>query len=361
MPLEGRHAAKGRGSQIEPQNRFVRVQSVPDWADFDGDAEFLAELQRVQTEFLPDKSQSLVSENSSPDVPFRYSVNPYRGCEHGCAYCYARPTHEYLGMNGGLDFESRIVVKERAPELLQDWLARDHYVCEPIMFSGVTDCYQPAERRYELTRRCLEVALKCRQPVTLITKNALIVRDLDLLAEMAQHQLVHAALSITTLDAELARTLEPRTSRPDARLRAIRELSAAGVPMSVMTAPIIPGLNDSEIPALLEAAQAAGARRAGYVMLRLPWSVRPVFLEWLERAAPNHRERVLAALRSVRDGELTSSQFGERMRGNGPRAEQIQQTFQLFARKLGLTGEWPRLRTDLFVCPQPTTGQRRLF
>jgi len=361
MLVEGQHHAKGRGAQIEPPNRFERVRSVPDWADFDGDGEFLADLQRAGTEFLPDRSHSIVTENHSPDVPFRYSVNPYRGCEHGCAYCYARPTHEYLGLNAGLDFETKIIVKEHAPALLQDWLSRDEWQPESITFSGVTDCYQPAERRFELTRRCVEVALLCRQPISIITKNALVVRDLDLLSEMAAMDLVHVALSITTLDEPLARSLEPRTSRSEARLRAIRELSAAGVPTAVMAAPIIPGLNDSEIPAILEAARNAGVQRAGYVMLRLPYAVKPIFLDWLERAQPSHRERIVAALRSVRDGELTSSRFGKRMRGEGPRAEQIQQTFQVFAKKLGLTSPWPPLRTDLFVRPQPVHGQRRLF
>jgi DNA repair photolyase len=361
MREAGQHFAKGRGAQIEPPNRFERLRSVPDWADFDGDPEFLVELARVPTQFLPDNSQSIVTQNHSPDVPFRYSVNPYRGCEHGCAYCYARPTHEYLGMNAGLDFESRIIVKERAPELLLDWLSRDAWVPEAITFSGVTDCYQPAERRFELTRRCLEVAWRCRQPVGIITKNALVVRDLDVLSAMAKQSLVHVALSITTLDAELARSLEPRTSRPETRLRAVRELSAAGVPTAVMVAPVIPGLNDSEIPAILEAARETGAGRAGYVMLRLPLAVKPVFLDWMNRTQPSHKERILGALRSVRGGELSSASFGERMRGDGPRAEQIQQTFQLFAKKLGLTGDWPKLRTDLFERPQPAGGQMRLF
>jgi DNA repair photolyase len=361
MATSGQYRATGRGAQIAPPNRFESIRAVPDWADFDGDAEFLDDLRRVRTEFLADRSQSIVSENRSPDVPFRYSVNPYRGCEHGCAYCYARPTHEYLGLNAGLDFESRILVKERAPELLRDWLSRDAWIPESITFSGVTDCYQPAERRFELTRRCLEVALQFRQPVSIITKNALVVRDLDLLVPLAELGLVSVALSITTLDRELARVLEPRTSPPAARLRALRELSAAGVPAAVMTAPIIPGLNDSEIPALLAAAADAGACRAGYVMLRLPYAVKPIFLDWLERTQSSHRERILGALRSVRDGDLTSSAWGERMRGEGPRAEQIHQSFQVFARKHGLLGPWPALRTDLFHRPKPTSGQLQLF
>lgn len=361
MVHEAQFIAVGRGAQIEPPNRFERLNAVPDWADFDGDGEFIDALGRRDTRFLADLSRSIVSENDSPDVPFRYSVNPYRGCEHGCAYCYARPTHEYLGLNAGLDFETQIFVKERAPELLQDWLARDEWVPEEIAFSGVTDCYQPAERRFELTRRCLTVACAARQPAGIITKNALVVRDLDLLQPMAADGVVHVALSVTTLDADLARNLEPRTSTPVARLRAIRTLSDAGVPVRVMVAPIIPGLNDSEIPAILGAAREAGAIGAGYVMLRLPFAVKPVFLDWLDRALPLKKDRVVAYLQSVRGGKLTASEFGARMRGVGPLADQIRQSFQVFSRKLGFEQTWTPLRTDRFRRPQPVHGQRRLF
>lgn len=249
----------GRGGTAQPPNRFQPVVSVPDYAHFDGDEEFLEELRSIKTEFLVDSSQSIISQNDSPDLKFRYSLNPYRGCEHGCAYCYARPTHEYVGFNAGIDFESKVLVKERAPELLREWLSRDGYEPQPIMFSGVTDCYQPAERRFQLTRRCLEVAAEFGQPVCVITKNALVLKDLDLLASMAAKNLVSVALSLTSLDPEFTKTLEPRTSRPLARLRTMRELSDAGVPVTVMTAPIIPGLNDSEIPRLLEAARDHGA------------------------------------------------------------------------------------------------------
>ena len=264
---------KGRAAHSSPPNRFEKVHVEPDYEQLEHDEEFLEALGTRPTEFLPDTSQTIISENDSPDVPFRYSLNPYRGCEHGCAYCYARPTHEYFGLNAGLDFESKIFVKHRAPELFREFLARDRWQSELIAMSGVTDCYQPAERQFRLTRGCLEVALEARQPMGIITKNALVLRDLDLLGEMARLNLVHVHLSVTSLDEELARTMEPRTSRPAARLRAITALTAAGVPTSAMVAPVIPGLNDSEIPALLAALAAAGAIKAGYTLVRLPLAV----------------------------------------------------------------------------------------
>jgi DNA repair photolyase len=354
-------APHGRGSAIDPPNRFVNVHSVPDYADFENDPEFLEELRRVPTQFLDDNSKSIVSENDSPDVYFRYSVNAYRGCEHGCSYCYARPYHEYLGLNAGVDFESKIFVKHKAAQLLQDWLARETWTPEHISFSGVTDCYQPCERKFELTRQCLEVCLASRQPISIITKNALVVRDLDLLSQLAAVGCAQVNISLTTLDSKLARRLEPRTSSPDARLRAIRDLSAAGIPVRVMTAPVIPGLNDSELPALLQAASQAGARHASFTVLRLPLSVKPVFLEWLQREEPLKYDRVVGLIQSVRGGELNSSNFGERMRGTGQIADQIKQTFKLFARKHGLDKSLPALSTDHFIRPQPTSGQLRLF
>ncbi len=351
----------GRGGTAQPQNRFESTVHVPDYAHFEGDEEFLEELRSVPTEFLADKSQSIVSENDSPDLGFRYSLNPYRGCEHGCAYCYARPTHEYLGFNAGIDFESKIVVKERAPELFHEWLARDGYEPGPIMFSGVTDCYQPAERRLELTRRCLQVAQEFGQPVCIVTKNALVVRDLGILTEMAARQLCAVAVSLTSLDPEFTATLEPRTSRPLARLRAMKALSDAGVPVTVMTAPIIPGLNDSELPKLLEAAKDHGATSAGYVLLRLPWTVKPVFLDWLERTQPTKKSRILKLIQSTRDGKLYQSEFGVRGRGTGPIAEQIEQTFRIFKQKLGLNEPRRGLSLDHFRPPLPKSGQLRLF
>jgi DNA repair photolyase len=351
---------KGRGSPIDPPNRFDKVHAEADYEQFEHDEEFLTKLSSAATEFLPDASRSIVSENDSPDVPFRYSLNPYRGCEHGCAYCYARPTHEYLGFNAGLDFETRIIVKHNAAELFREFLSRDAWNPEPITFSGVTDCYQPAERKFRLTRQCLEMALECRQPVGIITKNALVLRDLDLLREMAQRNLVHVFLSITSLDVELAWTMEPRTSSPAARLRAIETLAGARVPVGVMVAPVIPGLNDSEMPAILEAGRAAGAQAAGYVFLRLPLTVEPVFREWLQRTQPLKAERVEQRLRQSRRGKLSNSTWGERMKGNGGIAEQIGKMFRVFSERVNFPG-LPPLDAGQFVPAAPRSGQLRLF
>lgn len=352
---------KGRGSQITPPNRFEPVHYEERLEDFDGDEEALGELQDCRTQYLPDSSKSIVSENDSPDVGFRYSLNPYRGCEHGCPYCYARPTHEYLGLSAGLDFESTIYVKERAPELFRDWLARESWEPETIAFSGVTDCYQPAERRFRLTRRCLRIALEARQPVAIVTKNALVLRDLDLLRQMAALNVVSVSVSITTLDASLARAMEPRTSPPESRLRAIRELGAAGVPVRVMVAPVIPGLNDSEIPAVLEAARDAGARAAAYVLLRLPLTVEPVFREWLHRTQPLKARKIEGLIRRTRGGRFNSSRWGERMVGRGQTAEQIRNLFRVFARRYGLDDGLPPHDCRRFRRPTPRSGQLRLF
>lgn len=271
------------GSNIDPPNRFETVHQEADLEHLEWDQEHLRTLTHRRIEYVFDSSRSIVSENKSPDIPFRYSVNPYRGCGHGCAYCYARPGHEFLGFNAGLDFETKIVVKRDAAELLREFLSRKSWQPEPITFSGVTDCYQPAEGEFRLTRQCLEVAWECRQPVSIVTKNALVLRDRELLTRMADKGLVHVYLSITTLDPELARDMEPRTSIPTARLRAVRQLREAGVPVGVMIAPVIPGLNDCEIPQILNAAKEAGAITAGYILLRLPLTVEPVFIEWLHR------------------------------------------------------------------------------
>jgi DNA repair photolyase len=355
------HEPKGRGAKLSPPNRFEKVHAEADYEQFEHDEDFLNELGTVNTEFQIDTSKSVVTENDSPDVPFRYSLNPYRGCEHGCAYCYARPTHEYLGFNAGIDFESKILVKECAPELFREFLARDRWQSELIAMSGVTDCYQPAERRFRLTRACLEVALEARQPIGIITKNALVLRDLALLREMARLNLVHVNLSVTTLDEELARSMEPRTSRPAARLRAVEALTAAGIPAAVMMAPLIPGLNDSEIPAVLAAASKAGAVTAGYVLLRLPLAVSPIFSDWLRKTQPTRAPRVEGLIRSTRAGKLNSSQFGERMKGTGAIAEQIEKTFGLFARKYGLDQGMPGLDFTHFRPPVSKSGQLRLF
>lgn len=342
------------GSEINPVNRFERIRT-----DLDPQLEGPASNRKI--EYLDDDSKTIVAQNNSPDVPFNFSINPYRGCIHGCSYCYARPTHEYLGLNAGLDFETKIVVKRNAAELFRNFLARKSWQPEPISFSGVTDCYQPAERHFQLTRQCLQVALDSRQPVGIVTKNALIERDLDLLAEMASMNLVHAFLSVTTLESSLAREMEPRTSIPAARLRAIESLADRGIPVGVMVAPIIPGLNDNEIPAILQAAKDAGAMTAGNIMLRLPLNVAPVFQEWLERCQPLKAERILARVRQTRDGQINSSQFGQRMTGSGEIADQIQSMVKVFKRKLKMDRPLPDYDCSQFRRPEPASAQQWLF
>ncbi len=353
--------ARGRGSQINPPNRFARLTLEDDLEYLEHDEDAREAARSVRTEYYVDQAKTVVSENDSPDIPFRYSLNPYRGCAHGCSYCYARPTHEYLDLNAGLDFETKIFVKERAPELFRDWLARDRYEPETVTMSGVTDCYQPIERTLALTRRCLEVALKARQPVAIITKNALVTRDIDILRQMAAHRVVRVAVSITTLDQSLAKVMEPRTSSPAARLRAVKELAQAGVSTHVMIAPVIPGLTDHEIPAILQAAKEAQAESAGYILLRLPLTVEPVFLEWLQRMQPKKRAMVEARIRSTRGGKLYEGKFGMRMKGRGNIAEQIGQTFRVFARRYELDKQQQPLDTSQFRRPVPSSGQGWLF
>jgi DNA repair photolyase len=352
---------KGRGAAIQPNNPYLPVHVEPDLEQVEADEEYLAQLGRPPTEYIPDESQSIVAENDSPDVGFRYSVNPYRGCSHGCSYCYARPGHEYLGLSAGLDFETKIFVKYRAAELLREFLARPSWQPETIAFSGVTDCYQPAERQFRITRACVEVAAECRQPIGIITKNAMVVRDIDLLKRLAVHQAVRVSLSITTLDSKLARVMEPQTSSPEGRLRALRELTQAGIRTNVMVAPVIPGLTDSEMPAILTAAREAGAENAGYVMLKLATTVRPVFLDWLARNYPDKSERVQSLIRSVRGGKLNDSNFGSRQVGTGNMAELIADTFRIWCAKLGYSDDHPPLNCEAFEPPQPARGQQRLF
>ena len=349
------------GARIDPPNRFDRVHREADFEHLEWDEEYLHDLEHRRIEYLFDASQSIISENNSPDIPFRYSLNPYRGCIHACPYCYARNTHEYVGFNAGLDFETKILVKQDAPALFRSFLMRTSWKPEWIAFSGVTDCFQPAERQFRLTRQCLETAWEFRQPVGIVTKNALVLHDLDLLAQLASENLVNVFLSVTTLDPELARTMEPRTSIPAARLRAIRTLAEAGVPVGVMTAPLIPGLNDSEVPALLEAASEAGARFASYVLLRLPLTVEPVFRDWLEHNVPDKQEKIEARIRETRGGDLNSARFGERMRGSGELAEQIRSMFRVFAARHGLARRPPALDTTKFRRPETNPRQLRLF
>lgn len=341
--------ATGRGSEVLNQSRFEKHSRETDlsqieWLDED-------DVSLVQTQVFKDTTKKIISHNSSPDIGFRSSINAYRGCEHGCAYCYARPTHEYLGHSAGLDFESKIYVKEHAPELLRAELLKKSWEPEVIMMSGVTDCYQPLERKYQLTRRLLKVLAEFKNPVGLITKNHLITRDLDILREMAEQNLVLAFVSITTLNVELGRKLEPRTSTPDMRLKAIKTLSEAGVPVGVNVAPVIPGLTDHEMPGILERAREEGATMAGFVPLRLPYSVTEIFSEWLSTHRPESRDKVLSGVRDIRAGDLNDPDFKSRMRGEGPKAEHLRAMFKLFTKKFGLNQNEVSLRTDLFCRP----------
>src|SRR4051812_4780847 len=344
-PLNPVGPIQGRGANNNPPNRFEPLQLVPD-PDCPAD-----EQPHPRTQFMEDASESLLTKNDSPDVGFTYGLNAYRGCEHGCSYCFARPYHEYLGFSSGLDFETKIMVKLRAPELLRRELTSPRWKPEPIAMSGATDCYQPAERHFRLTRACLEVCAELRQPIIIITKNALITRDLDLLSELARFQCVSVNFSVTSLDPNLAGRLEPRASRPTARLRAIRELTAAGVPVNVLVAPVIPGLNDHEIPAILDAVAGAGARSAKYVLLRLPHAVKDVFTQWLEDHEPGKKARVLDRLRALRGGKLYDSQWGKRMHGEGIFADQIRDLFEIAARRAGLDRERTVLSTEHFRRP----------
>ncbi len=344
---------RGRGASGNPANRFELIHYERD--------ETVAEDESPSpaTHFYRDHARSILTYNDSPDVGFEVSINPYRGCEHGCIYCYARPTHEYLGFSAGLDFETKILVKEDAPTLLRKELASAKWQPKVVSLSGVTDPYQPIERRLQLTRRCLEVFVEFRNPVGIVTKNHLICRDIDLLSELAQHRAVAAFLSITTLDGELARRMEPRATQPAGRLTALSELARAGVPVGVLVAPVIPGLNDHEIPAILEAAAKAGARCAGYVLLRLPHGLGPLFEQWLRQHYPERCDKVLARLRDMRGGAMYDPRFGSRMKGTGVLAEQIASLFALGCRRAGIGSHFPALSTAAFRRPGGT--QRLLF
>jgi len=347
-PAALRPARKGRGARVNPTGRFEKARVEP---DLDALADSTSRRDALRTRLIPDPARTAITFNKSPDIPFDASLNPYRGCEHGCAYCYARPTHEYLGYSAGLDFETKILVKEKAPELLRRELAAPRWKPQVVALSGVTDAYQPIERRLELTRRCVQVFSEFRNPITIITKNALVARDIDLFRELADYQAISVSLSITTLDAELQRALEPRASAPHERLRAVERLAAAGIPTGVMVAPIIPGLTDAETPAILQAAASAGATRAGHIVLRLPHGVRDLFDDWLLNHRPLRREKVLSRLESLRGGRLNDPRFGTRMRGEGCFAEQIAGLFQLIARKHGLDRPHPPLSTEAFRRP----------
>jgi DNA repair photolyase len=348
---------RGRGAR---SNRAGRYESELR-EDFDDGWESLGDLGAFKTGVAREMAKSIIATNDSPDIGFDQSINPYRGCEHGCIYCYARPTHAYLGLSPGLDFETRLTAKANAAEVLERELASPRYVPKVIALGAITDPYQPIEREHRITRSVLEVLDAASHPVGIVTKSALVVRDLDILARMAGRGLVKVAISVTTLDRTLARKMEPRAAAPQRRLEAIRALSAAGVPVSVMAAPIVPAINDSEIERILEAARDAGAREAGYVLLRLPLELKELFREWLATELPDRAARVISILRSMHGGKDYIAAFGIRQRGTGPYAEQIGARFRLAARRLGLNERHLKLRTDLFQRPVPRGGQLSLL
>lgn len=337
----------GRGATGNPANRFEMISFEPDH-DYDHEHDHDKDLNTI---FLKDASRSIISYNESPDVGFGASINVYRGCEHGCIYCYARPTHEYLGFSAGLDFETKILVKEDAPELLRQKLSSSNWKAQALAMSGVTDPYQPVERRLQLTRRCLEVLMEFRNPVCIITKNYLVTRDLDLLKELARHQAAAVILSVTTLNGDLARNMEPRTSQPGRRLAAIEALAQSGVQTGVLIAPIIPALNDHEIPSIIAAAVKAGAQYASYTILRLPHGVKNLFEQWLTQHFPDRKEKVLNRIRTIRGGKLNDPRYGSRMRGEGIFAEQIEAMFSVACRTAGIMNRRPNLSTAAFKRP----------
>jgi DNA repair photolyase len=345
----GHRAFKGRGALSNPAGRFdtTTVEEADDgWYREEAPAS-------LQETVLPDAARGIITSNDSPDVGFDVSINPYRGCSHACVYCFARPTHSYLGLSPGLDFETKLFYKADAVNLLEAELSKPRYVCKPIALGINTDGYQPLERRLGVTRSILEVLVRCRHPVSLITKSALILRDLDLLADLARDRLVSVMLSITSLSNEIKRTLEPRTASPEARLRVIAALAQAGVPVGVMVAPVIPAITDHELEAILGAARDAGASCASYVLLRLPHEVKTLFREWLLEHYPDRAKHVMSLINQARGGKDYDSQFGVRMRGTGPYAELLRARFEVAARKLGFADAGGRhdLRTDLFRGP----------
>jgi DNA repair photolyase len=336
---------RGRSAGINPTGRFEPVTRHV----FDDGWETLEDLPPFKTEVQVEKPRAIITRNESPDISFDRSINPYRGCEHGCVYCFARPTHSYMGLSPGLDFESKLFAKPDAAKLLDKELSKEGYQPRTIAIGTNTDPYQPIEKKWRIMREILEVLDARNHPVGIVTKSALVTRDIDILSRMAERGLAKVALSVTTLDRVLARTMEPRASTPTKRLEAIRQLSDAGIPASVMVAPIVPGLTDQEIERILDAARAAGAQDAGYVLLRLPLEVSPIFKDWLLRHYPDRYRHVMSLIRSMRDGKDYDSEWGKRMRGSGPYAWQIGRRFEIAARRLGFNAKRTSLRTDLFV------------
>lgn len=351
---------KGRGATLNMVSRYdtqQRERVADDWWLDD-------ELPPLKTTLILDTAKSVITYNESPDLPFDRSINPYRGCEHGCIYCYARPSHAWLGYSPGLDFETRLLYKPDAVAVLRSELAKPSYACAPIALGMNTDAWQPVERKLGITRGILELLAECRHPLGMVTKSALILRDLDLLAEMAKQQLCHVAVTITTLDPELARKLEPRAASPARRLEVVQALSAAGIPVGVAIAPMIPALNDHELETIMAAAVEAGASNTWYTLLRLPHELSPLFRDWLETHAPGRARHVMSLIRQMRGGKDYDSDFATRMRGEGEYARLLQQRYRIAAKRLGITRHkeaWPQLDCSLFIKPTKPSAQGELF
>jgi DNA repair photolyase len=352
-----RETRHGRGATSNPEGRF---ESLAREASDDGWGSLDEPLQSLRTTLEIDTAKRILNYNDSPDIPFDRSINPYRGCEHGCVYCFARPTHGYLGLSAGQDFESRLFYKPDAPALLRRELAASKYACQPVALGINTDAYQPVERKLELTRRLLTVLADYRHPVSIVTKSALIERDIDLLADLAKDELAHVFFSVTTLKRDLARTLEPRAAQPERRLAAMEKLAAAGIPVGVLVAPLIPVLTDPEMESILKRAREAGAAEAGYVLLRLPHEVAPLFQEWLTVHEPGQASHVMNRVREMRGGKDYEAAFGTRMRGTGTYAEFIRDRFRLAYKRQGFEG-LPSMRSDLFRVPPRAGDQMSLF
>lgn len=348
---------RGRAAGLNPSGRF----EIHSRHDFDDGWETLEELEPFKTDVQVERAKSIITRNASPDIPFDRSINPYRGCEHGCIYCYARPSHAHVGLSAGLDFESKLFAKPDAARLLKRELAKGNYKPKSIAIGTNTDPYQPIERKMRIMRQILEVLAEAKHPIGIITKSALVLRDIDILSQMAQDGLVKVAVSITTIDRKLARAMEPRASTPTRRLEALEALNKAGIPTSVMVAPVIPGLTDFEIERILDSAHNVGVEEAGYILLRLPREVSPIFRDWLLRHYPDRYRHVISLIRSMRDGKDYDSGFGSRMRGSGPYAWQIKRRFDMTCKRLGLSKRMSSPRTDLFTPPEGENTQLMLF
>jgi DNA repair photolyase len=348
---------RGRAAGINPASRFETLERVA----VDDGWQMLEDMPPFKTEVQVEKPRTVITRNDSPDIPFDRSINPYRGCEHGCIYCFARPTHSYMGLSAGLDFEAKLFAKPDAPRLLERELSKPGYKVKPIAIGTNTDPYQPIEREWRIMRQILEILDKANHPVVIVTKSALILRDIDILKSMAERGLAKVGISVTTLDRKLARSMEPRASTPAKRLEAIKTLSEAGIPVAVMMAPVIPALNDHEIERILDSGKAAGASEASYVLLRLPLEVSPLFRDWLLQNYPDRYRHVMSLVRSMRDGKDYDAEFGKRMKGAGPYAWQISRRFEMATKRLGLMRRSLHLREDLFISPNSDGVQLSLL